>query len=93
MPVGLGPLPVLHPVAGFELGIASAGIVANEHAQAVGWNDLLTRRASVSLGRDAYRSLLAEAGLQLERESTDEGGNHYFDAMRVHASDQSVEPD
>lgn len=26
MPVGLGPLPVLHPVAGFELGIASAGI-------------------------------------------------------------------
>ena len=62
-------------------------------AQAVRWNDLLTRRASVSLGRDAYRSLLAEAGLQLERESTDEGGNHYFNAMRVHASDQSVEPD
>ena len=26
MAVGLGPLPVLHPVAGFELGIASAGI-------------------------------------------------------------------
>lgn len=26
MPVGLGPLPVLHPVPGFALGIASAGI-------------------------------------------------------------------
>ena len=26
MPVGLGPLPTLHPVAGFELGISSAGI-------------------------------------------------------------------
>ena len=26
MAVGLGPLPVLHPVPGFELGIASAGI-------------------------------------------------------------------
>ena len=26
MAVGLGPLPTLHPVAGFELGIASAGI-------------------------------------------------------------------
>tara|TARA_R110000764_G_scaffold203539_3_gene288782 strand:+ start:8111 stop:9328 length:1218 start_codon:yes stop_codon:yes gene_type:complete len=26
MPVGLGPLPVLHPVPGFRLGIASAGI-------------------------------------------------------------------
>ncbi|WP_241664221.1 hypothetical protein, partial [Pseudomonas sp. Sample_21] len=25
MAVGLGPLPTLHPVAGFELGIASAG--------------------------------------------------------------------
>ncbi len=49
--------------------------------QAVGWNDLLTGRASVSLGRDAYRRLLAEAGLRLECESTDEGGNHYFDAV------------
>ena len=26
MPVGLGPLPALHPVSGFRLGIASAGI-------------------------------------------------------------------
>src|SRR3990167_8102312 len=26
MAVGLGPLPILHPVPGFELGIASAGI-------------------------------------------------------------------
>ncbi|GLK89157.1 bifunctional glutamate N-acetyltransferase/amino-acid acetyltransferase ArgJ [Pseudomonas turukhanskensis] len=26
MPVGLGPLPTLHPVTGFELGISSAGI-------------------------------------------------------------------
>ena len=26
MPVGLGPLPVLHPVPGFRLGVASAGI-------------------------------------------------------------------
>lgn len=68
--------------------------------QAAGWNDLLTGRASVSLGRDAYRRLLAEAGLRLECESTDEGGNHYFDAVRVqresmpaHASGRLAESD
>ncbi|RYD16001.1 MAG: class I SAM-dependent methyltransferase [Lysobacteraceae bacterium] len=68
--------------------------------QAVRWNDLLTGRASVSLGRDAYRRLLAEAGLQLERESIDGGGNHYFDAVRrrggavpSHASVRPLESD
>ncbi|HEX7770013.1 MAG TPA: class I SAM-dependent methyltransferase [Dokdonella sp.] len=51
--------------------------------QAERWNDLLTGRPSVSLGREAYRGLLAGSGLQLERESTDEGGNHYFHAVRA----------
>jgi glutamate N-acetyltransferase/amino-acid N-acetyltransferase len=40
MPVGLGPLPVLHPVPGFELGIASAGI------KRVGRKDVVVMRCA-----------------------------------------------
>jgi glutamate N-acetyltransferase / amino-acid N-acetyltransferase len=40
MAVGLGPLPILHPVAGFELGIASAGI------KRVGRKDVVVMRCA-----------------------------------------------
>lgn len=50
--------------------------------QAGAWNDALTGRTSVSLGDEAYRRLLLEAGLQVDAEHVDEGGNHYYDAVR-----------
>ena len=53
MPVGLGPLPALHPVSGFRLGIASAGIkragrkdvVVMEAAQGSSMAGVFTRNA------------------------------------------------
>jgi SAM-dependent methyltransferase len=47
------------------------------------WADLSTDRLSVSLGRDAYISTLADAGFKLIAEYTDEGENHYYDAVRL----------
>lgn len=52
-------------------------------AQGCAWADLSTGRPSVSLGADAYREALAEAGLMLAAEHVDEGENHYYDAVRV----------
>ena len=46
--------------------------------QVCSWNDLLTGRKSASLGRDRYRSTLANHGLALVNEYTDEGENHYY---------------
>lgn len=51
--------------------------------QAVTWPDLSTGRPSLSLGRPAYRALLAEAGLTLVDEYQDEGENHYFEAAKA----------
>ncbi|HYE57672.1 MAG TPA: class I SAM-dependent methyltransferase [Rhodothermales bacterium] len=50
--------------------------------QACTWTDALTGRPSISLGAEAYRSALAEAGLVLVGQYEDEGGNHYFDAAK-----------
>jgi len=47
------------------------------------WADLSTGRASVSLGRDAYILILAAAGFKLIAEYTDEGENHYYDAVKL----------
>ena len=47
------------------------------------WSDLSTDRLSISLGRNAYTSILAEAGFKLTAEYTDEGENHYYDAVKV----------
>lgn len=47
------------------------------------WADLSTDRPSLSLGRSAYTSILAEAGFKLIAEYTDEGENHYYDAVKV----------
>jgi 2-polyprenyl-3-methyl-5-hydroxy-6-metoxy-1,4-benzoquinol methylase len=50
--------------------------------QMCSWTDLLTGRESWSLGREAYRAALADAGLTVVGENADEGGNHYYDARR-----------
>lgn len=46
------------------------------------WADLLTGRESLSLGAEAYRALLSDAGFTLVGEDVDEGGNHHYDAVR-----------
>ena len=46
------------------------------------WADLTTGRESRSLGIDAYRDVLARAGLELVATHQDEGENHYYDAVR-----------
>lgn len=51
--------------------------------EACTWADCLTGRASVSLGADAYGTLLSEAGLRLIAQHHDEGQNQYFDAQKA----------
>lgn len=50
--------------------------------QACEWADTLTGQPSVSLGRDAYRRILAAEGFLLLAEREDEGGNHYYLARK-----------
>ena len=50
--------------------------------QAGTWADMMTGRQSVSLGGEAYRHALADAGLAVIAEYVDEGENHYYDADR-----------
>lgn len=47
--------------------------------QVCDWNDLLTGKKSVSLGRNMYIDFLQKHGLRLIGEYTDEGENHYYD--------------
>ena len=47
------------------------------------WADVSTGQLSFSLGRSAYTSILAEAGFKLTAEYTDEGENHYYDAVKL----------
>ena len=49
------------------------------------WIDVLTRRKSFSLGRHSYLQLLAENGLALDGEQTDEGDNHYYLSSKIEA--------
>lgn len=51
-------------------------------AQACAWTDVLTGQQSVSLGAEAYKGILSEAGLDLLGEHVDEGDNHYYSARR-----------
>lgn len=46
------------------------------------WIDILTGRSSRSLGKEEYESIFSSAGLTLIAEDDDEGGNHYFCAVR-----------
>ncbi|MEJ2548550.1 MAG: class I SAM-dependent methyltransferase [Gemmatimonadota bacterium] len=45
------------------------------------WSDALTGRRSLSLGRGEYTSILADFGLSLVGEYSDEGDNHYYAAV------------
>ena len=45
------------------------------------WSDTLTGRRSVSMGRDGYATILADFGLSLVGEYSDEGDNHYYSAV------------
>jgi 2-polyprenyl-3-methyl-5-hydroxy-6-metoxy-1,4-benzoquinol methylase len=47
------------------------------------WTDVMTGRECVSLGAVAYRRALEAQGLTVVGESRDEGGNHYFDAVKT----------
>ena len=47
------------------------------------WVDDLTGRECFALGSEAYRAILASAGLSVMSEYVDEGENHYFDALKV----------
>ncbi len=51
-------------------------------AQACRWVDMLTGLESVSLGATAYQQLLQQAGLRLQAQYQDEGGNFYFAAEK-----------
>ncbi len=50
--------------------------------QSCTWTDILTGRESLSLGADAHKAIIADAGLTLVGEHADEGDNHYYDACR-----------
>lgn len=50
--------------------------------QVATWADNSTGRESISLGRDVYLALLSGAGLTLAGEHEDEGGNHYYEALK-----------
>jgi 2-polyprenyl-3-methyl-5-hydroxy-6-metoxy-1,4-benzoquinol methylase len=52
-------------------------------AQACRWVDMLTGLESVSLGATAYQQLLQQAGLRLQAQYQDEGGNFYFAAEKL----------
>ena len=51
-------------------------------AEAGEWPDAMTRRMSISLGADEYRTILRSHGLTVEGELNDEGENHYYFAAR-----------
>lgn len=51
-------------------------------AQALVWNDAMTGLESCSPGAEEYRRQLSAVGLSVSREYEDEGGNHYFDAVK-----------
>lgn len=87
--VAIGLLFLLPPPAQHEV-IARAGralkpggrFLFTAPSQVCKWNDVLTGQRSRSLGTDAYRMILEDAGLRLEATFEDRGSNHYYDAVR-----------
>lgn len=55
-------------------------------AEKTTWEDSLTGRESVSLGRERYVEILQAAGLALSGEASDQGGNHYYFAVKSTAA-------
>lgn len=53
------------------------------------WPDVPSGVESVALGRKEYLRLFTNAGLELERESSDIGGNHYYWLRRPAVSPES----
>jgi SAM-dependent methyltransferase len=51
------------------------------------WSDIQTGQKSVSLGADAYRQIVEEAGLILDDEAEDEGQNHYYFTRKLDKSE------
>ncbi|WP_165225591.1 class I SAM-dependent methyltransferase [Affinirhizobium pseudoryzae] len=51
--------------------------------EACRWRDMLTDRISMSLGEEAYAAHLASMGLRLNGCRSDEGGNNYYEAVRL----------
>lgn len=47
------------------------------------WNDVLTGKLSLSLGREGYSEILSASGLALIGEFEDEGENHYYSAVKT----------
>ncbi|NCP65957.1 MAG: class I SAM-dependent methyltransferase [Paraglaciecola sp.] len=54
-------------------------------SQVASWRDLSTGIDSLSLGHQAYVSLLKEAGMRLLCTYQDRGGNHYYAAQKIGA--------
>ena len=52
------------------------------------WNDAMTGLESRSLGAAEYRKLLSEVGISVTREYEEEGGCHYFDAVKGTSTNQ-----
>lgn len=50
--------------------------------QACTWTDILTGTPSISLGREKYREILVAEGLDLVGETSDEGDNYYYFALK-----------
>ncbi|GAB3047246.1 class I SAM-dependent methyltransferase [Spirosoma pulveris] len=52
-------------------------------SQAVKWTDVMTEQEALSLGAEQYKTLLAASMLFIVEEFDDEGGNHYYHAVKV----------
>ncbi|MEO6447040.1 MAG: class I SAM-dependent methyltransferase [Gemmatimonadaceae bacterium] len=48
----------------------------------VEWKDRMSGLPAVSLSAPVYRDALAAAGMRVESEYEDEGGNHFYDAVK-----------
>jgi len=55
---------------------------SSEGTEPLVWTDAMTGLESRSLGAAEYRKLLSEVGINVTREYEDEGGSHYFDAVK-----------
>jgi cyclopropane fatty-acyl-phospholipid synthase-like methyltransferase len=51
-------------------------------ARAGNWKDAMTSMTSLSLGAEDYRKLLKSVFISVFREYENDGGNHYYDAVK-----------